>query len=76
MDRETEYRQRLHDVASAVKKRLDYQVQMESLQRQFEQRHLVSWLEEQLLQSVKSKPVSSLPLFPLLYLHPPVFLTG
>ena len=58
MEREMEYRRRLHDVAASVKRRLDYQAQLESLQRQFEQRQLVSWLENQVLQTVKSRPVS------------------
>ena len=60
MEREAEYRRRLSDVATSVKRRLDYQVQMENLQRQFEQRQLVSWIEEQVLQTVQSKPVRAI----------------
>lgn len=57
MEREANYRQQLLDVQTAVKRRFDYQIQLQALKRQFEQRQLVGWIKEQVLESVKSKPV-------------------
>ena len=58
MEREAKYRQQLADVQTAVKRRFDYQLQLQQLKRQFEQRQLVGWIKDQVLESVKSKPVS------------------
>ena len=57
IERETTHRQQLLDVQTAVKRRFDYQLQLQLLKRQFEQRQLVGWIKEQVLQSVRSKPV-------------------
>jgi len=41
---ESVYRQRLAEVHQAVKKRLDYQVDMESARRRVQQHHMVQWI--------------------------------
>ena len=67
MRMEEEYRRRLHQVSNTVKRRLDYQVDVEQTQRKFEQKHMVQWLEDAVTQLVKGKQVSiaSSPGFPL-----------
>lgn len=59
LKREEEYRRRLAEVKAQVKKRLDYQLQMEQMQKQFQHKHIVSWLEESVRQSLQSKSVGS-----------------
>ncbi|NXI35434.1 AT5F1 synthase, partial [Galbula dea] len=49
---ETNYRERLLTVYSEVKKRLDYQVAMQSLKRQKEQEHMIHWVEKNVIQSI------------------------
>ena len=56
--REEEYRRRLADVKSEVQRRLEYQLQLESLHGKYEQRHLISWLEDAVRQTLQSKPVN------------------
>jgi F-type H+-transporting ATPase subunit b len=41
---ESVYRQRLAEVHQAVKKRLDYQVDVESAKRRLQQQHMVQWI--------------------------------
>jgi len=41
---ESMYRQRLSEVYQAVKKRLDYQVDIQSAQRRIQQQHMVQWI--------------------------------
>lgn len=41
---ESAYRQRLSEVHQAVKKRLDYQVDVESAKRRLQQQHMVQWI--------------------------------
>lgn len=41
---EATYRQRLTQVHQAVKKRLDYQVDVENSERRFQQQHMVDWI--------------------------------
>lgn len=57
MRMEEEYRRRLHQVTSTVKRRLDYQLQVEHTQRKFEQQHMVQWLEKAVTELVKGKQV-------------------
>ncbi|XP_066559485.1 ATP synthase peripheral stalk subunit b, mitochondrial [Amia ocellicauda] len=49
---ETNYRERLHMVTNEVKKRLDYQVAMQHLQRRLAQEHMVSWVEKSVVKSI------------------------
>ncbi|KAK7135813.1 hypothetical protein R3I94_014477 [Phoxinus phoxinus] len=49
---ETNYRERLHMVTNEVKKRLDYQVQLQNLHRRMEQEHLVNWVEQSVVKSI------------------------
>ncbi|NWU43001.1 AT5F1 synthase, partial [Hylia prasina] len=49
---EANYRERLMMVYSEVKKRLDYQVAMQSLKRQKEQDHMIQWVEKNVVQSI------------------------
>lgn len=55
---EEEYRRRLHEVTSTVKRRLDYQVDVEQAQKKFEQEHMIQWLEGKVTELVKGKQVS------------------
>ncbi|MGH0156145.1 UNVERIFIED_CONTAM: hypothetical protein FKN15_031193 [Acipenser sinensis] len=49
---EINYRERLHMVTNEVKKRLDYQIALQNLQRRMEQEHLVSWVEKSVVKSI------------------------
>lgn len=49
---ETEYRQRLMDAYTAVRSRLEYQADVESAQRHFEQDHMVNWIVSSVQKSI------------------------
>ncbi|KFO76802.1 hypothetical protein N303_04975, partial [Cuculus canorus] len=49
---EANYRERLLMVYNEVKKRLDYQVAMQTLKRQKEQDHMIQWVEKNVVQSI------------------------
>merc|ERR1712188_231559 len=49
---ELEYRQRLHEVNSEVKKRFDYQVDLQTLEKDIEEKHIASWVEQEVLKSI------------------------
>ncbi|XP_062921253.1 ATP synthase F(0) complex subunit B1, mitochondrial [Mobula hypostoma] len=49
---ETNYRERLHMVYDAVKKRLDYQIGLQQLQRRLAQEYMVNWVEKSVIQSI------------------------
>jgi len=49
---EATYRQRLAEVHKAVKKRLDYQVEVESTKRRFEQQHMVDWIVNSVVKGI------------------------
>lgn len=49
---ELEYRNRLHEVARQVKKRLDYQAEIEAFQRRNAQQHIVDWVEKEVVKSI------------------------
>ncbi|NXK89796.1 AT5F1 synthase, partial [Formicarius rufipectus] len=49
---EANYRERLMMVYHEVKKRLDYQVAMQTLKRQKEQDHMIQWVEKNVVQSI------------------------
>jgi len=52
MNMEVEYRTNVNTVFEEVKKRLDYQVELQQLQRQLEQEHIVNWLEDTVIKSI------------------------
>ncbi|KAJ7379228.1 ATP synthase F(0) complex subunit B1, mitochondrial [Desmophyllum pertusum] len=49
---ELEYRNRLHEVAREVKKRMDYQSEIEIFKRKVEQEHMVDWMEREVVKSI------------------------
>ncbi|NWR31594.1 AT5F1 synthase, partial [Tachuris rubrigastra] len=49
---EANYRERLMMVYNEVKKRLDYQVAMQTLKRQKEQDYMIQWVEKNVVQSI------------------------
>merc|ERR1712168_817538 len=52
MNVELEYRRRLHLVESEVKKRLDYQLDLQSLEQSIEERHMAAWVESEVVKSI------------------------
>jgi len=49
---ESVYRQRLAEVYQAVKKRMDYMVEVESTQRRVQQQHMVQWIVNSVMSSI------------------------
>jgi len=49
---EAAYRQRLVDVHSQVKRRLDYQLETSNVERNFEQKHMVNWIVSNVRSSI------------------------
>ncbi|XP_061700760.1 ATP synthase F(0) complex subunit B1, mitochondrial [Syngnathoides biaculeatus] len=49
---ETNYRERLHMVTNEVKRRLDYQIALQDLQRRMAQEHMVNWVEKNVVSSI------------------------
>ncbi|XP_055511043.1 ATP synthase F(0) complex subunit B1, mitochondrial [Leucoraja erinacea] len=49
---ETNHRERLHMVYDSVKKRLDYQVGLQHLERRLAQEHMVNWVQKSVIQSI------------------------
>ncbi|XP_046845104.1 ATP synthase F(0) complex subunit B1, mitochondrial-like [Xenia sp. Carnegie-2017] len=52
MEMETEYRSRLHHVHNEVKKRLDYQVELQDLKKRLEQEHIINWVKDAVVKSI------------------------
>ncbi|CAB4005307.1 ATP synthase F(0) complex subunit B1, mitochondrial-like, partial [Paramuricea clavata] len=52
MELEHEYRSRLHQVHNEVKKRLDYQVELEDLKKRLLQEHIVTWVKDAVIKSI------------------------
>jgi len=52
---EAAYRERLVTVWSEVKKRLDYQVDKQNVERSIQQRHMVQWIIDQVRKSVEKE---------------------
>ncbi|KAL5010152.1 hypothetical protein ScPMuIL_012457 [Solemya velum] len=49
---EAEYRKRLQSVYDQVKKRLDYQLELQNTKRQFEQEHMVNWIVQNVIKGI------------------------
>lgn len=49
---EAVYRQRLAEVHTEVKRRLDYQVDLSNAKREFEQKHMVSWITGNVVKAI------------------------
>jgi len=49
---ELEYRRRLLEVETEVAKRLNYQVDLQQLNRNIEQQHIASWVESEVIKSI------------------------
>jgi len=49
---EVTYRKRLLEVETEIKKRLDYQVEMQNVQRSIEEKHIAAWVEKEVLKSI------------------------
>lgn len=49
---EAAYRERLAHVYSEVKRRLDYQVEIQLVERRVKQKHLVNWVSSKVLSSI------------------------
>jgi len=49
---EAVYRQRMMDVYSEVKKRLDYQVEKQQVERNIQQKHMVNWIISRVHQAI------------------------
>lgn len=52
MQMEAEYRANVNRVYEEVKKRLDYQVDLQQLKKNLEQEHIVNWLESAVVKSI------------------------
>ncbi|XP_030076906.1 ATP synthase peripheral stalk subunit b, mitochondrial [Microcaecilia unicolor] len=52
---ETNYRERLLNVYHEVKKRLDYQIDLQHLKRRKEQDHMINWVEKSVIQSITAQ---------------------
>jgi len=52
LELESIYRKRLVDVHHEVKKRLDYQMEVENTGRRFEQTHMVNWIVENVVKGI------------------------
>jgi len=49
---EVTYRKRLLEVETEIKKRLDYQLEMQNVQRSIEEKHIAAWVEKEVLKSI------------------------
>ncbi|XP_014886459.1 ATP synthase peripheral stalk subunit b, mitochondrial [Poecilia latipinna] len=49
---ETNYRERQHMVTNEVKRRLDYQIALQHLNRRLQQEHMINWVEKNVISSI------------------------
>jgi F-type H+-transporting ATPase subunit b len=49
---ESIYRQRLNEAYMAVKKRLDYQMELDNAKRRIQQQHMVQWIVDQVVKGI------------------------
>lgn len=49
---EAEYRRRLMEVYKDIKKRLDYQIEIQNTRRRVEQRHMINWITNNVINSI------------------------
>lgn len=49
---ESVYRQRLNEVHQTVKKRLDYQMEVDTTRRRLQQQHMVQWIVDQVVKGI------------------------
>ncbi|XP_028652914.1 ATP synthase F(0) complex subunit B1, mitochondrial [Erpetoichthys calabaricus] len=49
---EINFRERLHMVTNEVKKRLDYQIDVQNLKKRMEQEHMINWVEKNVVRSI------------------------
>jgi len=54
---EHRYRERVAQVYSAVKRRLDYQVELVSTKKRLEQQHMVNWIVDSVVSGITPKQV-------------------
>jgi hypothetical protein len=54
LQREAEYRRRMHTVFQEVKRKLDYQIASQEAVKQFAQRHMVSWIMDNVTKNLSS----------------------
>jgi len=52
LESEIVYRKRLVEVEAELKKRLDYQVEIQSVSRAIEEKHIAAWVENEVLKSI------------------------
>ncbi len=57
MQLEIEFRERQLALADAVKKRLDYHVDMENMKTRMQQLHMVRWIEKNVIKSITPQQV-------------------
>lgn len=57
---EINHRERLHMVTNEVKRRLDYQIALQDLNRRMEQEHMINWVEKSVISSITPQQVGFL----------------
>jgi F-type H+-transporting ATPase subunit b len=55
LQREAEYRRRLMEVHNEVKRKLDYQIATQNASKQFAQKHMVSWIIDNVVKGISAQ---------------------